>query len=83
MAYQGLGNYSEAEKNYKITIGMYPNLLFPKYLLSEMYFESSQYQKAEGILNDIISSNPKIQNQDTRVIKVASQNLLYKIKNNL
>lgn len=76
MAFQGLKDYESAEKSFRKAISMQPNLLFPQFLLGSMYYESNQTQKAIPILQNIISSNPKIQNQNTKVIRKAARNLL-------
>ena len=81
MAFQGLKDYESAEKSYLKAISMQPNLLFPQFSLGSMYDESNQTQKAIPILKNIISSNPKIQNQNTKVIKKAATKLLDDIYN--
>jgi tetratricopeptide (TPR) repeat protein len=80
MAYQQLNDYHSAEKNYQRVISMFPNLLFPRYLLGKMYYESGQVKKAENILESIIYINPRIYNKDTEAIKDAARELLKSIK---
>jgi O-antigen ligase len=80
MAYQQLKNYSLAEKNYQRVIDMFPNLLFPRYLLGKMYYDSGQIKKAENILESILYINPRIYNKDTEVIKGAARELLDTIR---
>jgi O-antigen ligase len=80
MAYQGLKDYESAERSYSKAISMQPNLLFPQFLLGSMYNESNQQEKAIPILKNILSSIPKIQNHDTKVIRIAAGNLLDSIK---
>ena len=59
---------------------MYPNLLFPRYLLGQMYYESNQIEEAFITLNALLKINPKIQNNNTETIKIASEKLLQKIE---
>jgi O-antigen ligase len=80
MAYQQLRDYRLAEKNYQTVIAMFPNLLFPRYLLGKMYYESGQIEKAESILESILYINPRVYNKDTEAIKSAAEELLNVIK---
>ena len=82
MAYQQLRNYELAEKNYQTAIDMFPNLLFPKYLLGKMYVESGKIMKAQMILESILYIQPKIYNKDTEAIKHAAEKLLNDIEKN-
>jgi len=80
LIYEKLSNFEEAEKNYKIMLKMYPNLLMPKYLLAKLYYQFKYFEKATEILNSLLTIQPKIQNRETAIIRQAAKNLLMEIK---
>ncbi len=79
MANQRLNRYNESEKCYLKTIGMFPNLLFPKWLLSTLYYEHHEYDKAKELLKFIVNANPKIENKDSRAIQDMAKQFLERI----
>jgi tetratricopeptide (TPR) repeat protein len=76
MAYHEMHNYTMAIDNYKILIGMFPNLLKPKLQLSKLYIEQKDIKSAEPLLVSIIESTPKIQNNAATEIKNEARKLL-------
>lgn len=66
--HKALGNYSEAEEAYTKSVYMIPSLLFPKYLLAKLYFESQQFDKAKLVAQEILDGQIKVESSATREI---------------
>ena len=59
--YKALERYSDAEKAYQYAFLMAPNKLYPLYLLTNLYFDSGQYQKAIKIAEKALNKNIKVE----------------------
>ena len=69
ITYMDLGNYEEAEENLKKVTYMYPQLLYPHFLLAQLYHRTGFISKVVSELQFIIEAEPKIQSDDVRAIK--------------
>lgn len=80
MAHQKLGDYKSAEKCYQKTIGMFPNLLFSRLLLGQLYYNTNQKTEAINMFQSIMSIKPKIQNKKSYTIKETARDYLEKLR---
>jgi tetratricopeptide (TPR) repeat protein len=55
----GLGNYSEAENQYRITYQQNPSEVSSLLLLSELYLNQTKLAEAEQVLQEILQIDPK------------------------
>ena len=76
-----LGNYEEAEENWKNVTYMYPQLLYPHFLLAQLYHRTGFVSRAVSELQYILEVNPKILSDDVRVIKRDAQRYLSYLQN--
>ncbi len=64
--YVALQNFVQAEMWYISAINMIPNRLYPEYLLANMYYQSSQRQKASELAKSLLKRDIKISSQATK-----------------
>ena len=55
---------------------MFPNLLYPRFELSQLYLETEDIKSARMELQNILKINPKINNENTQMIKGAAREVL-------
>jgi len=72
----GYQSYESAEENLKKVTYMYPQLLFPHFLLAKLYHSTGFKAKAISELQFIIEFKPKIQSKEVRMIKRDSRRFL-------
>jgi len=68
--------YKLAEKDFRMALNMYPNLLLPRLWLSNIYINQKRIDDAINELNTIIRINPKIINNEVLNIKSEAKELL-------
>ncbi|HHU34431.1 MAG TPA: hypothetical protein GXZ49_04280 [Bacteroidetes bacterium] len=79
--YKALERYSDAEKAYQYAFLMAPNKLYPLYLLTNLYFDSGQYQKAIKIAEKALNKNIKVESTAINEMLQAMNEIIIKIKN--
>ncbi len=67
--YRALGRIEDAGKAYRKAAWMVPNMIYPRYLLAQMYVEAGMYEKAVETAQEILGSNIKVETEATREIK--------------
>ncbi|HCK99994.1 MAG TPA: hypothetical protein DHW42_07835 [Candidatus Marinimicrobia bacterium] len=75
-SYSKLKMYKLAEKDFRMALNMYPNLLLPRLWLSKIYINQKRIDDAINELNTIIRINPKIINNEVLNIKSEAKELL-------
>jgi len=81
ITHMDLGNYEEAEENLKNVTYMYPQLLYPHFLLAQLYHRTAYISRAVSELHYILEENPKILSDDVRAIKRDAERYLYFLQN--
>jgi len=76
-----MGNYEEAEENLRKVTYMYPQLLYPHFLLAQLYHRTGFVSRAVSELQYILEVNPKILSDDVRAIKRDARRYLYFLQN--
>lgn len=75
-SYKELDNFEEAEKNYLHASYIKPVLLYPRYLLAEMYVECGRIDDAKRIAEDVLARNAKVPSTAEREIKQKMKEIL-------
>ena len=71
-----LEKWIEAEVDFKTALRMYPKLLIPRLWLAELYLNTGRKSEALMRLNEIISIEPKVLNEEAASIKRDAKELL-------
>ncbi len=58
--YQALKEYAEAEKYFLKSSYIVPNKMYPYYLLTKMYLEAGQLEKARNMAQIVLTKEPKV-----------------------
>ena len=74
--HKALGNFIDAEAAYIKSRDMIPSLIYPKYLLANLYTESDQHKKAIQTAQTILNSNVKVESSATREIMNEMKNIV-------
>lgn len=69
ICYLQIGEYSQAEANFKKVTEMFPDHLYPHFLLAQLYHHSGHLSRSISELQFIIEYDPKITSEDVRAIK--------------
>ena len=75
-SHKALGNYLAAETAYLKSSQMIPYLLFPRYLLAKLYYESGQHGKAIQVAEELINSPVKVESSVVNEIRTEMESLL-------
>jgi len=59
--YQGLKQYSLAEKSLRNAAQIVPNRIYPYYLLMNLFVETGDDEKAQEAANTVLTKEPKVQ----------------------
>jgi len=81
ITHMDMGNYEEAEDNLRKVTYMYPQLLYPHFLLAQLYHRTGFISRAVSELQYILDVNPKILSNDVRAIKRDTRRYLYHLQN--
>jgi tetratricopeptide (TPR) repeat protein len=77
--YKALKNYSRAEEAYQQASLMVPAMLYPKYLLANLYEETGENEKAVRVAEELLSQKVKVESAATDEITIAMQKLIKKL----
>jgi O-antigen polymerase len=69
LAFQKIKKYKEAELEYREVEKRLPNLIYPKYLLAKLYYDSGQISKWNLKAKEVIEFKPKIESGFTLLLK--------------
>lgn len=78
--YERIGEYERAEKLYQKIETAIPNLIYPKFLLINLYFETGKYKKVKLKAYEVENQNLKVTSALTEDIKDRIGEVLYKVK---
>jgi O-antigen polymerase len=78
--YKGLKRYDDAEKAYLHASFMVPHMLYPQYLLANLYTEMGQNAKALETAEKVLRKEIKVNSTATEEIMQAMRKLIKKIK---
>lgn len=68
-SYANLKDYASAERCFIKAIDMFPNRIYPKYLLAKMYIQSKQHVKAVMLARDVVNMPVRIESSATLEMK--------------
>jgi O-antigen polymerase len=78
--YKTLERYSEAEVAYEHASSMIPHKLYPRYLLTNLYYETGQIMKAYKTAQELLNKEVKIESNATKEIRNAMSALITKME---
>ena len=76
--YQGLKQYDQAERCYLYAINLVPHRLYPYYLLSKLYLEMGDVEKARNSAKLVVDKKVKIDSSAVREMKKEMNDILKK-----
>ena len=74
--YQAMKIYDKAEQSFLQASYIVPNRIYPYYLLTLMYIDSGEIEKAKEIAQVVLTKEPKVQSTAIREMKEEMQTLL-------
>ncbi len=78
ISYQAVKAYRQAEKNYRLSHQMIPNLIYPQYLLAKLYIEEGNDLKAKIQAIEVINMPVKAYSEAAEEMKNEMKSYLHK-----
>ncbi|MCZ4243314.1 O-antigen ligase family protein [Pedobacter punctiformis] len=75
--YQRIKAYNSSEESYFAAHNMVPNLLYPQYLLTKLYYEQGRKKEANNLAKKLINRKEKIDSPASKEIKKELMELIY------
>jgi hypothetical protein len=69
ISYEALGNYEKAEEHYYKAANIVPHLLYPKYLLIQLFMKTGKTEKAIALGRKFLILEEKVPSKDTQKMK--------------
>ncbi|MEA5259585.1 O-antigen ligase family protein [Arcicella aquatica] len=69
LSYQAIKKFKKAEENYRLSHNMIPNLIYPKYLLANLYIEKGDVKKAKEQAIEVVDSPVKVYSEAAEEMK--------------
>lgn len=69
LSYQAIGDLKKAEMMYQKSSRMIPNLIYPRYLLANLYIQNKEFDKATIIAREIVNLPVKIYSEASNEMK--------------
>lgn len=79
-AYEKNGDYKKAEAEYLYVTWLVPHLLYPKYLLVQLYIKTGEQQKALHLAQAILTIKPKVASDEATSIQKQMKEYLLSTK---
>ena len=77
--YQAMGEYKLAEQNFRKAHYMTPSLVYPNYLLANLYHEMGLHDKTLQCARQVITQKPKKESKETQEMKAQMESLIKSI----
>jgi O-antigen polymerase len=74
--YQSIGDYTNAEQQYKLAANTVPHKFYPLYLLAKLYEEAGQTEKATAMARELLTKEVKVSSKAIEEIKTEMQQLI-------
>ena len=78
-SYQALGEYQLAEQYFQKAHHMVPNLVYPNFLLAQLYLEMGLRDKTLECARQILTLKPKKESEETLYIKAQMEQLIQRL----
>lgn len=78
-SYQAMGEYKLAEQNFRKAHYMTPSLVYPNYLLANLYHEMGLHDKTLQCARQVITQKPKRESKETLEMKAQMESLIQSI----
>ncbi|WP_278598769.1 tetratricopeptide repeat protein [Butyricimonas virosa] len=78
-SYQALGEYQLAEQYFQKAHHMVPNLVYPNFLLAQLYLEMGLRDKTLECARQILTLKPKKESEETLHIKAQMEQLIQRL----
>lgn len=78
-SYQALGEFKLAELNFRKAHHMTPSLVYPNYLLANLYHQMGLHDKTLQCARQVITQKPKRESQETLEMKAQMESLIQSI----